>query len=102
MCSFNTTSGSYDFTARVQAKMIKCYPNPATSFINFEIADVAAVKGYSLEVYSFTGKKMYESQVSSAKINLTLNDDYYRGLYVYQLKDKSQKITETGKFQVVR
>src|SRR5215471_14730844 len=86
----------------LQAKMIKCYPNPAVSFINFEFPLDVVSKDYSLSVYSFTGKKMYEISITSAKATLTFTNDFYRGIYVYQLHDKSGKIIETGKFQIVK
>ncbi len=41
----------------IQTKTIKCYPNPAVSFINFEFPDDYVSKNYILQVYSFTGKK---------------------------------------------
>ena len=87
----------------VQAKIVKCYPNPAISFVNFELSDNNKVsKNYSLEVYSFTGKKMYSTPISTSKITLTLTNDFYRGIYVYQVRDKSGRILETGKFQVAK
>jgi hypothetical protein len=87
----------------IQAKIIKCYPNPAISFVNFELNNNNILsKKYTLEVYSFTGKKMYSTTVSSEKITLTLSNDFYRGIYVYQLRDKAGRILETGKFQVAK
>ncbi|MGI8952174.1 MAG: T9SS type A sorting domain-containing protein [Chitinophagaceae bacterium] len=84
----------------VQAKVVKCYPNPATSVINFDFPKNID-NSYLLQVYSFTGRKMAETSVSSAKITIDLTD-FYRGIYVYQLHDKSGKIVESGKFQVVK
>ncbi len=86
----------------IQAKTIKCYPNPAISFINFDFPVDYTSKNYSLQVYSFTGKKMYEVNVASLKLTLTFTNEFYRGIYVYQLRDKDGKILETGKFQVNR
>lgn len=84
-----------------QTKIVKCYPNPAVSVINFEFAaDVD--KNYVLQIYSFTGKKMTEISLSTNKITVTLNNDYYRGIYIYHLQDKSGRIIESGKFQVVK
>lgn len=85
----------------VQAKVIKCYPNPATSFVNFEF-NGAFDKDASLEIYSFTGKKMTNLPFLSSKITVQLNNDYFRGIYIYQVKDKNGKTVETGKFQVER
>jgi len=86
----------------IQAKTIKCYPNPAISFVNFEFTAELISKNYTLQVYSFTGKKMYEISITSLKATLTFTNEFYRGIYVYQLRDKSGRIIETGKFQVVR
>jgi len=57
-------------------------------------------KNYVLQVFSFTGKKMYETTLTTSKLMLTFSNDYYRGIYVYQLRDASGKIVETGKFQI--
>jgi Secretion system C-terminal sorting domain len=86
----------------IQAKTIRCYPNPAISFINFDFPVDYTAKNYSLQVYSFTGKKMYEVNVASLKLTLTFTNEFYRGIYIYQLRDKDGKILETGKFQVNR
>lgn len=86
----------------IQTKTIKCYPNPAVSFINFEFPDDYVSKNYILQVYSFTGKKMYEMNVNIIKTTLTFTNDFYRGIYIYQLQDKTGRILETGKFQVNR
>jgi len=84
-----------------QTKIVKCYPNPAVSVINFEFASDVD-KNYVLQIYSFTGKKMTEISLSANKITVTLNNDYYRGIYIYHLQDKSGRIIESGKFQVVK
>ncbi len=84
--------------ARVE--VVRCFPNPATSFVNFEF-DKNIDKTYVLQVYSFVGKKMMETPVSSNKITITLND-FNRGLYVFQLRDKSGETVVAGKFQVIK
>ena len=84
----------------ILAKGIKCFPNPAVSFINFEFPADYISKDYTLQVYSFTGKKMYKLNVTSIKATLTFTTEFYRGIYVYQLQDKTGRILETGKFQV--
>ena len=86
----------------VMVRTIKCYPNPATSFVNFEFPSNYISKGYTLSIFSFTGKKMNENNVTGAKLTLTFSDDYFRGIYIFQLRDKSGRIIETGKFQVVK
>ena len=96
------TTNNFITDRGIQTKTIKCYPNPAISYINFEFLDNYVLKNYLLQVYSFTGKKMYEGNITSAKATLTFTNQYYRGIYVYQVQDKEGKILETGKFQVTR
>ncbi len=82
------------------ARVLKSYPNPATSVINFDIS-----KGtdniYTLQLFNFMGRKVGETIGSSEKISFLL-DGFYRGVYIYQLRDRSGKIVDSGKFQVVR
>lgn len=80
------------------ASVVKCYPNPAVSYVNFEFPPQID-KTYTLFIYSFVGRKMAELPVNGRKLMVTLND-YYRGIYVFQLRDRTGKIVETGKFQV--
>jgi hypothetical protein len=47
------------------------------------------------------GKKVYEVKNTAPRITINL-DDFYRGIYVFQLRDKNGLILETGKFQVVK
>ncbi|HET9430015.1 MAG TPA: T9SS type A sorting domain-containing protein [Chitinophagaceae bacterium] len=78
---------------------VKLYPNPATSYITFDLQNTNYQKGLSLQVYHFLGRKMYESQVNTQKTTISL-DDYNRGVYVYHLRDQNGKLIESGKFQV--
>jgi hypothetical protein len=76
------------------------YPNPATTYITFDLGQ-GYDKGYSIQVYSFLGKKMTERQNIPQKVTLDLNE-YNRGLYMYHLVDASGKVLESGKFQVTK
>lgn len=78
--------------------ILKFYPNPATTVITFDFQKTFE-KGYSIQVYNFLGRKMMEQSniADRTQINLT---DYTRGVYVYQLRDKTGKLVESGKFQV--
>ena len=82
----------------VQTPILKFFPNPATSVITFDFQK-AYEKGYSLQIYSFLGRKMIErtNVADQTTINLT---DFTRGVYIYKLFDKNGKLVETGKFQV--
>jgi len=47
------------------------------------------------------GKKVYELKNMPSRININL-EDFYRGIYIYQLRNKNGNIIESGKFQVVK
>ena len=96
---FVYANGHNNFSTQV--KIVKCYPNPASSIINFEFA-TNVDKTYSLQIYSFSGKKMTNLSAASNKVSVILDNDFYRGIYIYQLRDKTGRIIETGKFQVVK
>ena len=81
-------------------KVLRFYPNPAVSSINFEFQKTID-KGYTLQVYNFVGKKVYEIASVGQKTNIPLSD-FYRGVYIFQLRDKTGRIIESGKFQVAR
>ncbi len=86
--------------AETRTNVTRYYPNPATSFINFEFSKNIN-KSHTLQIYSFTGRKMYESAVNSERLTVKL-EEFFRGVYFFQLRDRTGKIIETGKFQVVR
>ncbi len=80
------------------ARVTKFYPNPAVSQITFDF-DQNFDKSYSFQVYNFVGKKVLDIPAVNQKtvVNVT---DFYRGVYIFQLKDKSGKMIDSGKFQV--
>ena len=82
------------------AKVIKFYPNPATSAINFELAR-GYDRSYSLQLYNFIGRKIYETSPAAQRLFINL-DGFFRGVYIYQLRDKYGKIVDSGKFQVIK
>jgi hypothetical protein len=45
---------------------------------------------------------MTEVRITEPKVVINLDDQYYRGLYIYQLRDQRNRIVESGKFQVVK
>lgn len=81
-------------------KMVRPYPNPATTYITFDLQKNYQ-KGMSIVVYNFLGKKMYESQNIQEKTTVTLSE-FTRGIYIYHLTDQGGKVVDTGKFQVTR
>ncbi len=82
------------------AKKISFYPNPATSFITFDLQDNFQ-QGLILTVFNFMGKKMSETQAVNARTVLSLTD-FSRGTYIYHLVDRGGKVIDTGKFQVAK
>ena len=80
------------------ARIIKFYPNPATSIINFDFQ-----KGYdrlyNFQIFNFLGKKVFELNNVTPKTTVNLSD-FYRGVYIFQLRDKNGKVVDSGKFQV--
>ncbi|HEX2607302.1 MAG TPA: T9SS type A sorting domain-containing protein [Flavisolibacter sp.] len=79
--------------------IMRFYPNPATTTVTFDFQRNYE-KGYSLQIYSFLGpRKMYEQPNVAEKVTVNLSD-YTRGVYIYQLRDKTGKLVESGKFQV--
>lgn len=80
------------------AKTVRFYPNPATSFITFEFRD-SYNKSYNFQIFNFLGKKVYEAANISAKTVIPLGD-FFQGMYIFQLRDKSGRVVDTGKFQV--
>jgi hypothetical protein len=86
--------------AREQVK-VKFFPNPATTVINFEFKKTNPEAVYTLQVYNFIGKKISEIVVANNRTTVSL-DNYFRGVYIFQLRDKTGRIVESGKFQVAK
>ena len=87
-------------TLETQLKVLRFYPNPAVSVINFEFLKPVQ-KDLTLQVFNFIGKKVYELTNVSQKATIALNE-FSRGIYIFQLRDKTGQIVESGKFQVVK
>ncbi len=47
------------------------------------------------------GKQVMDIKNPSQRTNLRL-DDLYRGIYIFQLRDRNGVILQTGKFQVIK
>lgn len=97
--SFAQQANSANNLIEVIVKIARFYPNPATSVISFEFD--AVDKSYTFQIYNFLGKKMADEPIANNKLSYNL-DTYYRGLYIFQVRDKGGNIVESGKFQVVK
>ena len=81
------------------AGTVRFYPNPAISFITFDDIERKYDKNYSIQLFNFLGKKVYEFNLGEQKNIISLSD-FFRGIYIFQLRDPNGKIVESGKFQV--
>jgi len=79
-------------------RIMKFYPNPATSFIKFEFQK-GYDRGYNLQVINFLGRQVQEVKNITPSTTVDLST-YTRGVYIYQLRDNNGKVVESGKFQV--
>ncbi|HUR67418.1 MAG TPA: T9SS type A sorting domain-containing protein [Chitinophagaceae bacterium] len=87
--------------ADVQDRIIKLYPNPATSYVTFDLQKDYR-QGLTIHVYNgVLGKKVFESANVPSKVTVDLSN-FNRGVYIYHLIDANGKIIESGKFQVSR
>jgi hypothetical protein len=96
----NFTSFSQNRPAEPQQKLVKLYPIPASTVINFDFQR-GYDKSYSLQIFNFMGKRVFEVKNMSPRVTLPLTD-FFRGLYYYHLLDKNKRIVETGRFQVIK
>jgi len=81
-------------------KVVKVYPNPATTKVTFEIQHNNDVS-FEIIVYNFLGKKIDILKNISSSYTLDL-DKYYSGIYIYQLRDNRGNLVESGKFNVIK
>lgn len=97
--NFHAAAQSRDLSLGAVASIVRFYPNPATTVINFDFQK-GYDKGYSIQIYSFMGgRKMYELTNIANRTTINLAD-FNRGVYIYQLRDKGGRVVESGKFQV--
>ena len=81
-----------------EIKIVKFYPNPAVSFITFEI-EKESNKVYSLQIFNFLGRKVKDVADLSPKTVVNLSD-LVRGIYIFQLKEQNGRVADSGTFQV--
>ncbi|MBN9385185.1 MAG: T9SS type A sorting domain-containing protein [Chitinophagaceae bacterium] len=81
-----------------ESKVIKLYPNPAISYITFEVAKEPN-KTYSLQIFNFLGRKVKEVTDISPKTVVNLSE-LVRGIYIFQLRDPNGRVTDSGTFQI--
>ena len=84
-----------------QDPVVKFYPNPAVTQITFDFQN-GYDKAYSFQIFSFIGKKVYEQNSLASPKTVVNLADFFRGVYIFQIRDKNGKIVESGKFQVAK
>ena len=83
-----------------QAKIIKFYPNPANSAINFDFQK-GYKQDYSIQIYNLLGKKVLDIKKLTPRTVVNL-ESLYKGLYIFKLTNGNGAIVESGKFQIVK
>lgn len=83
------------------ARQVSCYPNPATSRIQFDLRNKPSLESAQLKVFNFLGKKVVDIPQFNATVKIDLTS-FTRGIYIYQLTDARGRLLECGKFQVER
>lgn len=83
-----------------QTKVLKVYPNPASSQINFEVLNNNE-NTFEIIVYNFLGKRLDDLKNVSGTKQLDLSN-YFSGIYIYQVRDQKGNLVESGKFNVIR
>lgn len=98
--TFAATAQDRDNSSRQEpeARIVKFYPNPATSFITFDFQKEFD-KSYTFQIFNFLGKKVYDVTNLTPKTVVSLNE-FFRGVYIFQIRDKTGKIVDSGRFQV--
>lgn len=99
IATYSQAQSRASLNTSTQTSILRFYPNPATSNITFDFQR-GYDKGYSIQIYNAVlGRKMYEQNNIADKTFIDLGN-FTRGVYVYQLFDRTGKLVETGKFQV--
>ena len=81
-------------------KLIKFYPNPANSVINFDFQKDYK-NNYTIQIFNLLGKKIMELKNITPRTSINL-ESFYRGMYIFKLNDANGVIIESGKFQIVK
>ncbi|MEO5990820.1 MAG: T9SS type A sorting domain-containing protein [Ferruginibacter sp.] len=100
MISAASVSAQASLSSEPTEKILKFFPNPAISYINFDF-NRSYDKGYNLQIFNFMGKKVYDINNAPTQIRVSLQE-FYRGIYIYQLRNKNGQIIDSGKFQVLK
>ncbi len=81
-------------------KLIKFYPNPANSVINFDFQKDYK-NNYTIQIFNLLGKKIMEIKNITPRTSINL-ESFYRGMYIFKLNNANGAIVESGKFQIIK
>lgn len=79
---------------------IRFYPNPAVTQITFDFFKPID-RSFTFQIYNFLGKKVFEQKSVNPRTSVDLSQ-YYRGIYIFQLRDNTGRIVQAGRFQVAK
>jgi hypothetical protein len=99
--TFGLVTSSIGQSRQPDVKGVKVFPNPATTYVNFDFDPGQDLTNHSLKVFNFIGKKIFETNLLTRRTVINLND-YFRGVYTYQLTDRNGYVIANGKFHVSR
>ncbi len=83
----------------VGSNNVKFFPNPAVTVIQFDFSENIDLKNSTFKIFSFIGKKIFETTQLRTRTVVNLND-FTRGVYIFQLIDRNGKVLESSKFVV--
>jgi hypothetical protein len=86
-------------TTSFGSSQVKFFPNPAVTVIHFDFSENVDLKNSTFKIFSFIGKKIYETSQLTPRTVVNLND-FFRGVYIFQLTDRNGKVLESSKFVV--
>jgi hypothetical protein len=93
------TNAQADMRTSIGVKNVKYFPNPATTIINFDFSDKIDLKNATFKISSLIGKTMFETSNLTPRTVINLND-FFRGVYIFQVTDRNGKLLESSKFVV--
>ena len=79
--NFSSSAQTNQSTEGIQQKLVKFYPNPAYNIINFDF-EKGYAGNYTLVIFNFIGKPVYESKNIAARTNVSLGDFFPWHLYI--------------------
>ena len=77
---YKTNTGIYE--EYISSKLVKCYPNPTTEYINIELE--SDIQNSLLELYDVSGNRIYTQELNSLNTIIDVKS-YSNGAYSYRV-----------------